>query len=91
MPNRELLLNNIAQIIETKGKDPTLFATFDLWCAYSQILLDTETKINVILFNWKTYHRSISFPNGILWAHIYECLIQKSDRPHVAKCKNLIV
>ena len=44
MPNNELLLDNIAQVVKSDKSKQTLFSTFDLRYAYSQIPLDKTTK-----------------------------------------------
>ena len=44
MPNIELLLDNIAQVIKSDKSQQTLFSTLDLRYAYSQIPLDKMTK-----------------------------------------------
>ena len=44
MPNIELLLDNIAQVVKSDKSQQTLFLTLDLWYAYSQIPLDKTTK-----------------------------------------------
>ena len=48
MPSFELQLDNIAQIIKTKEKDPILFSTLDVRCAFLKIPLEIETRNNVI-------------------------------------------
>ena len=44
MPNIELLLDNIAQVVKSDKSQQTLFSTLDLRYAYSQIPLDKTTK-----------------------------------------------
>ena len=44
MPNIELLLNNIAQVVKSDKSKQTLYSTLDLRYAYSQIPLDKTTK-----------------------------------------------
>ena len=44
MPNFDLLLYNIAQVIKSNNNQQTLFSTLDLHSAYSQILLDKPTR-----------------------------------------------
>ena len=44
MPNIELLLDNIAQVVKSDKSQQTLFSTLDLWYAYSQIPLHKTTK-----------------------------------------------
>ena len=44
MPNIDLLLDNIAQTIKSYPKEQTLFSSFDLRYAYSQIPLDKKTR-----------------------------------------------
>ena len=43
MPNIDLLLDNIAQVIKSNNNEQTLFSTLDLRYAYSQIPLDKPT------------------------------------------------
>ena len=43
MPNIDLLLDNIAQVIKSNNNEQTLFSTIDLRYAYSQIPLDKPT------------------------------------------------
>ena len=43
MPNIDLLLDNIAQVIKSNNNEKTLFSTLDLRYAYSQIPLDKPT------------------------------------------------
>ena len=44
MPNIELLLDNIAQVLKSDKSQQTLFSTLDLRYAYSQIPLDKTNK-----------------------------------------------
>ena len=44
MPNIELLLDNIAQVVKSDKSKQTLFSTLDLRYAYSQIPLDKTTR-----------------------------------------------
>ena len=44
--NTELMLDNIAQIVKTKEKEPSLFSLLDLPFAYSQIPLIQKPKNN---------------------------------------------
>ena len=44
MPNIELLLDNIAQVVKSDKSKQTVFSTLDLRYAYSQILLDKTTR-----------------------------------------------
>ena len=44
MPNIDLLLDNIAQVVKSNNKQQTLFSTLDLRYAYSQIPLDKPTR-----------------------------------------------
>ena len=44
MPNIDLLLDNIAQVVKSDKSNQTLFTTLDLRYAYSQIPLDKKTR-----------------------------------------------
>ena len=44
MPNIDLLLEKIAQVLKSDKSNQTLFSTFDLRYAYSQIPLDKTTR-----------------------------------------------
>ena len=44
MPNIDLLLDNIAQVVKSDKSNQTLFSTLDLRYAYSQIPLDKATR-----------------------------------------------
>ena len=44
MPNIDLLLNNIAQVVKSDKTKPTLISKLDLRYAYSQIPLDRKTR-----------------------------------------------
>ena len=44
MPDRDLLLGNIAQVVKSDNLNQTLFTTLDLRYAYSQIPLDKTTR-----------------------------------------------
>ena len=44
MPNNDLLLDNIAQVVKSEKSKQTLFSTLDLRYAYSQIPLDKTTR-----------------------------------------------
>ena len=44
MPNKDPLLNNIAQVVKSDKSNQTLFTTLDLRYAYSQIPLDKTTR-----------------------------------------------
>ena len=44
MPNIDLLLDNIAQVVKSDKTKPTLFSKLDLRYAYSQIPLDRKTR-----------------------------------------------
>ena len=44
MPNIDLLLDNIAQVVKSDKSKQTLFSIFDLRYAYSEILLDKATR-----------------------------------------------
>ena len=44
MPNFDLLLDNIAQVVKSDKSKQTLFSTLDLLYAYSQIPLDKTTR-----------------------------------------------
>ena len=44
MPNIDLLLDNIAQVVKPDKTNQTLFTTLDLRYAYSQLPLDKTTR-----------------------------------------------
>ena len=44
MPNIDLLLDNIAQVVKSDKTKQTLFSKLDLGYAYSQIPLDQKTR-----------------------------------------------
>ena len=44
MPNIDLLLDNIAQVVKSDKSNQTLITTLDLRYAYSQIQLDKTTR-----------------------------------------------
>ena len=44
MPNIDLVLDNIAEVVKSNNKQQTLFSTLDLRYAYSQIPLDKPTR-----------------------------------------------
>ena len=44
MPNIDLLLDNIAQVVKSDKTKQTLFSKLDLRYAYSQIPLDQQTR-----------------------------------------------
>ena len=44
MPNIDLLLDNIAQVVKSDKTKPKLFSKLDLRYAYSQILLDRKSR-----------------------------------------------
>ena len=44
MPNIDLLLDNIAQVVKSNNSQQTLFSTLDFRYAYSQIPLDKSTR-----------------------------------------------
>ena len=49
MPNIDLLLDNVAQVVKSDKPKQTLFSTLDLCYAYSQIPLGKTTKEQCIL------------------------------------------
>ena len=44
MPNNDLLLDDIAQVVKSNNPQQTLISTLDLRYAYSQIPLDKSTR-----------------------------------------------
>ena len=67
MPNINLLLDNIAQVVKSDKSNQTLFTTLDLRYAYSQIPLDKTTREHCnfsLIGGSATGH--ISIPNKIL-------------------------
>ena len=66
MPNIDLLLDSIAQVVKLNKSKQTIFLTLDLRYAYSQIPLDKATREqgNFSLID-------IPIPNRIQWPHIF--------------------
>ena len=72
MPNIDLLLDNIAQVVKSDKTKPTLFSKLDLRYAYSQIPLDQKTReqCNFSLVGGNATG-TLSIPNGVLRPHEY--------------------
>ena len=69
MPNIDLLLKNIAQVVESIENQQTLFSTLDLR-SYSQIPLEKpHSRTMQLQFDRLQCYRNLPIPNWILRPH----------------------